>query len=185
MAVELTDYTSAAQAPRVLPGGDRVGNTADSALEVPDEQIAVLGSTREPSFATGEPSSSQLRLDEKGTQIRHQLLSEIDDGLAACLDEQLGTPTQTAITRAHEIARRIAGRLTLDTATSAAAFIEESGCVALVLQSNVTDRRANLRISSDGSDIRVIRVDEHMNGSSEPVVGGDIEETIGWVLRRT
>jgi NMD protein affecting ribosome stability and mRNA decay len=58
-----------------------------------------------------------------------------------------------------------------------AAFIEDDGSMALVLQDMSTDKRITFKLAKDGRSIRVITVDEDMVASSKEM---PVSDKIDW-----
>ena len=67
------------------------------------------------------------------------------------------------------------------------AFGEDGGGVSLVLQSLISDRRVDFRISPDGACLTAIRIDENMRSESVVLSVTDrdaLRERAGWVNQR-
>jgi hypothetical protein len=96
-------------------------------------------------------------------------------------------PSKVAIDKCLALARLVAPRIALAPRLKSAAFVEEAGTVSLVLQSLVTDRRLNYRVSTDGGQLSVTRIDEAMDLEELQVSIDDantLRELAGWVTTR-
>lgn len=83
------------------------------------------------------------------------------------------------------LARALAPFLMSSPSFNSAAFAEDDGCVALVVQSLATGRRLTCRVSADGKTVRVIRIDERMKSEVSDFSLGDNgapRELAAWVL---
>ncbi len=71
-------------------------------------------------------------------------------------------PTPAARHTCERIMSRLAPHVAWAPGLKVAAFTEDNGGVSVILQSLVTDRRVNLRISPDGTRMCAVLTDEHM-----------------------
>lgn len=94
------------------------------------------------------------------TQIDRQLQDQVADDLV---------PTTAAISRCRELARNMPLQVTRSRKVLIAAFIGDDSTVSLVVQSLLTDRRVNCKISQDGTSIYVLKTDERMTVRPEPL----------------
>lgn len=95
---------------------------------------------------------------------------------------------QTAVATSKRIALQIVDWLSAPpSGMKWGAFGEDGGGVSLVLQSLITDRRVDFRISPDGARLTAIHIDENMRCESVvlSVTDGDaLRERAGWVNER-
>lgn len=89
-----------------------------------------------------------------------------------------------AVETCKRLARKISPLMVLRPGLNWAAFGEDGGCVVLVLNSSITRRRVDFRVSADGQDISAISVDENMATNSSTVSAedeDDLREKAAWV----
>lgn len=146
---------------------------------------AFVGRISTPDDATDSyytPNVDVLREWDQGT------LDKIEDTLyqdrnEAILEGESGA-TEAAIATCRKLAGHILDFLTESAKAKWAAFGEDSGSVSLVLRSDVTGRRVDFRVSSEGQDITVISIDKDLNTSAVPLALGDrskLRESAAWV----
>lgn len=102
-------------------------------------------------------------------------------------DDGGDAPTDEAIRKGVDLARRIAAHVAFQIGLRSAGFVEDTGTVSIVLQSARTDRRLNFRICRSGSHLVVDRIDEHMVFDRVEVPmndSGAVRELIAWVTER-
>ena len=117
-------------------------------------------------------------------RISTNLEEDIED--ASATDDFL--PGRGAVEACLRLARRLAPHVVLSPKLKCAAFATESGEVALVLQSLVTDRRLTCRIAADGSTMLVHQIDETMEATQASLRTNDASvprELAQWVIKRT
>lgn len=152
-----------------------------------DAWIALKGRICTPDHVTDSyytPSVAVWRARAQGT------LEEIEDMLYQDRNEanregESGV-TDAAITACKRLACHIVDSLADRAGFRWAAFGEDSGSASLVLQSDVSGRRVDFRISPEGRDIAVISIDNELHTSTVRLVFDDhmkIRERAAWVHR--
>lgn len=136
----------------------------------------------DPICVPGEVKSEPLGQSDWMNRIEVALSQNMEDA-----QDSDGIIVQPRAVRALlSIARQFAPYMTM---TSFAllrfgAFVEDDGCLALVIQSLESDRRLTCRVSPDGNSIRVIRIDERMSSAVsrlDPLDGDAPRELAEWV----
>lgn len=90
-------------------------------------------------------------------------------------------PTQRTIDACVSVASKLSGFVAMESTLKYAAFVEESGGISLVIQSEHPGRRVNFRVSPDGRQIAVVAVTSQGHASTNPVRIDDAETLRGWV----
>lgn len=96
-------------------------------------------------------------------------------------------PTPAACQTCERLMNRLAPHVALAPRLKVAAFTEDNAGVSLILQSLVTDRRVNLRISPDGTSTCAILTDERMETQVRQVRENEPQlprELAAWVTSR-
>lgn len=113
--------------------------------------------------------------------------------VAQDLDEDCSDPAGgvSLCNQAREVCQRIAsvlaGSVALQPGLKYASFVEEEGGTSLVLQSGLSGRRANFRVSPDASQITVVSVDAAGKTVTAPVFLRDtatLRRFAEWVSKR-
>jgi hypothetical protein len=135
---------------------------------------------------TGDPDVNHIIKDATDA-----LVESVEAALAQDEDDARQTgnaaPSPDARAACLRLSRHLAPHVAFAPRLKWAAFTEEDGGISLVAQSLVTDRRINCRIRADGSAITAVRIDEHMQTETFPVLlaNPDIgRELAEWVTTR-
>jgi hypothetical protein len=105
----------------------------------------------------------------------------ISEDSADLVREGGAAPTQATIDACVSVASNLSGLVVLRSAVKYAAFVEEEGGISLVLQSEVTNRRVNFRVSRSGTALVVVTVDADGRTASIPTRLDDAQTLRGWV----
>jgi len=120
------------------------------------------------------PNTAARRFLETITQ-------NISDDQADVLGEGGNVASQPAVGACLAIASTLSDIVAMKPSLKYAAFVEESGGISLVIQSAHPGRRANFRVSPDGSQIAVVAVTSLGQASTNPVRIDDAETLRGWI----
>ena len=190
---------------RIVPVGtgsqeaalDELGNTSCDWLVVPNpdsSRYVVLGIRRTSNVAEADPwvrvtTAEVFAFKERPTSEADTWVLRLEQDLAENVDDARDSDgivvNERAIRTCMSLARALAPFLMSSPSSNSAAFAEDDGCVALVVQSLATGRRLTCRVSADGNTVRVIRIDERMKSEVSDFSLGDKgapRELAGWVL---
>ena len=151
-----------------------------------------------PELSAAAKSARRIRRDTPHDDIKRllegelsQLLDKLTSKLADDAEDALlhgePVPSDSARDACLELAGRLIPHVVLAPQLKWGVFLEDTGAIALVLQSLLTDRRLTCRISRDGSEVETTKIDEHMHGDRQPYdtckacVAKELAE---WVIRR-
>jgi len=105
----------------------------------------------------------------------------ISEDSADLIREEGIPPTQPGVDACLAIASTLSDIVAMKPTLKYAAFVEESGAISLVIQSEHPGRRVNFRVSPDGRQIAVVAVTSQGYTSTNPVRIDDTETLRGWV----
>lgn len=130
-----------------------------------------------------KPHSEKLpRLWQRAAdRFKDRILQDLDDD---CSDADASTPVtlcDQARSACLDLASELAATMAFQPGLKYAAFVEEEGGVSLVIQSTLSARRANFRISPDGLRITVVSVNTMGRAESTPVQVQDSAKLRRWV----
>lgn len=143
------------------------------------EDSPISGATVRVDWPTLRESDARAFFD----RIRDHLDQDVED--AADAGER--APSKAVRETCLSLARYVARIAVLDPLLKAAAFSEDDGGIAFVLQSLVTDRRLDFRLHENGDQIKAIMIDENMKSTSVEFAPDDTDrarELTEWVTRR-
>ena len=181
---------------------------SDAALDVPWQSE---GTVREPELRisddasvgdfqfswtkTPDPPADRFADVDANRLLSHMRLSLLDKIETSLLEDRKEgllygevCASDASVDRCKRIATQIEKWLTPSFGLKWAAFGEETGGVSLVLQSLVTDRRVDFRISSDGMKVSAISIDADLAATSVPIAPEDrnaLRERAAWVHTRS
>lgn len=162
-----------------------------SRYRVPEDSTDIAGEEgeKEGHLTAG---SNQISPDDVIVRAADAFIEAIERHLredSADIREEGGVcPTQRAIETCLSLARKIVPSIVFAPELESAAFVEQTGAIALVLQSLQTHRRLTYRISPDGCEVSVLQIDENMAVQTTDVGIDDnrgLREPAEWVNART
>lgn len=125
-------------------------------------------------------------VDRRASQLVERIKQKLMEDSAHARGSEDVTPSETAIATCLALARRLAPHVALAPHLKSGAFTEDGGGISLVLQSLVTDRRLNCRVTADGSAVSAIRIDECMEAECHAISLDDpnaARELAEWVTK--
>jgi len=120
-------------------------------------------------------------------KLVEQVKNELQEDIAEARQAEGLQIGEAAINACLRMVRRAVPHLALASCLKLGAFLEETRELSFVVQSLITDRRFNCRISPDGASARVIRLDEKMQAISADFNVDDPNgprELAEWVTKR-
>ena len=162
--------------------GTEDSTQCDTTLPEPDSGSA-FGGRRSPLRSC----DLALALTEGVSSFVDRISGDLAEDVEEAAENGEVVPTEAAQAMCLRVARLISGDIVLAPRLKYAAFSEESGGVSLVLQSLITDRRVNYRISPEGVTVSVIAVDECMATTTNELSSHDESDLRGkakWVRSR-
>lgn len=121
-------------------------------------EIKLGSSTPAPDEETDAPSRSALQGAATGLVV--SMFAELEESLREARDLGEAVPTETSLRACRSIAQRLAVHVGLAPKVKSAVFLENSGHLALVLQSLLTHRRLTLRVRESAASIEAVQTDE-------------------------
>lgn len=117
----------------------------------------------------GEPFETidlYVWVPDRVSEFVRRIQQDLDDAIQDAWETGEPAPSEAAYDTCLRLARRVAPLAAPAPRLKGVAFTEETGAVSLVLQSLVTDRRVDFRITVDGRVIDALRIDEDMRPES-------------------